>query len=215
MKRFFCLGDIVGYGANPEECLDAIRKLGGPTVLGNHDESVACGGRGGDLNPMARQGVEYSVRQLDAPRRAWLRDRPLLFQVGATTIVHASLEHPGEWIYILDAVSAQPCLDRQETPVCFHGHTHRPAIYCKEDLPATTRISDLRFQIPAEGRTLINPGSVGQPRDGNPRAQFVIFDPEALTVEMVRVPYDVTGAANAILEAGLPPLLATRLLHGR
>ena len=77
------------------------------------------------------------------------------------------------------------------------------------------RIGDLRFQIHREGRTLVNPGSVGQPRDGNPRAQFVIFDPTEMTVELVRVPYDVTGAANAILEAGLPPMLATRLLHGR
>jgi diadenosine tetraphosphatase ApaH/serine/threonine PP2A family protein phosphatase len=197
------------------ECLDAIRALACPTVLGNHDESVASGGIDGDLNPMARQGVEYSARKLDTGRRAWLSERPFIIKCGAATVVHASLEDPMEWIYILDAISAEPCLERQETPICFHGHTHRPAIYCKEDMPVATKIGDVRFQIPREGRTLVNPGSVGQPRDGNPRAQFVIFDPAEMTVELVRVPYDVTGAANAILEAGLPQMLATRLLHGR
>lgn len=214
VERFFCLGDIVGYGANPRECLDAIRNLHCPTVLGNHDESVASGGRG-DLNPIARLGVEYSMRMLDADRRAWLGQLPFTLHCGVATLVHASLEEPQDWIYILDAFSAEPSLELQETPICFHGHTHRPAIYCREDLPVATKRSDGRFQIPKEGRTLVNVGSVGQPRDGNPRSRFVIFDPDEMTVELVGVSYDVEGAASAILEAGLPKKLAFRLFEGR
>ena len=215
VKRFYSLGDIVGYGANPSECLNAIRGLECPAVLGNHDQYVAFSTSTPNLNPMAQAGVEYSACMLAPGQRAWLGERPYVIHEGPATLVHASLEAPKEWIYVLDAASADACLELQETAVCFNGHTHRPAIYCRKDLPVACDAGPLRFRVPTEGRTLVNPGSVGQPRDGNPRAQFVIFDPEEMMVELVRVPYDVTSAATAILKAGLPSRLATRLLHGR
>lgn len=215
VKRFYSLGDIVGYGANPSECLNAVRKLECPVVMGNHDEYVAFETLSPDLNPMARSGVEYSALVLRSDERTWLQERPYVIKDGVATLVHASLETPREWVYVLDAASANACLALQETPVCFNGHTHRPAIYCRKDLPVARETGSQRFQLPRDGRTLVNPGSVGQPRDGNPRAQFAIFDPDEMMVEMVRVPYDVTTAATAILKAGLPARLATRLLHGR
>lgn len=215
IQRFFCLGDIVGYAAFPSECLSAIRHLKCPTVLGNHDQYVARGAPAYNLNFMARAGIEYSVNRLKPAAREWLASLPAVLTEERTTLVHASLDEPLAWNYILCAADAEYSFPRQRTPVCFYGHTHIPKLYTEEGKQQPEPLERNRFRLDPEGRYHINPGSVGQPRGGgDPRAQFLVFDPADLTVEFVRVEYNIDAAAQAIREAGLPAMLANRLYEG-
>ena len=214
ITRFVCLGDIVGYGAHPAECLKLVRTLKCPTVIGNHDYYVAAGKWSDDLSEPAQAGVEYSIRNLNIAARRWLKNLPEIFTTETFTLVHASLQNPLAWEYILSSQAARPTLLLQETPLCFYGHTHRPKLFIGGG-PQPEMVADGVFQFDRNGRYLINPGSVGQPRgDGDPRARMAIFNPAELTVEFVKVEYDTLGAAKAILDAGLPPYLAERLIAG-
>jgi predicted phosphodiesterase len=212
--RFFCLGDIVGYGAFPSECLHAIRSLKCPTILGNHDESVAQGKPAYELNYMARAGIEYSVQCLGKTGRDWLSELTPVIVDGAATLVHASLAEPLEWDYVTTEQEAKRSFARQETPICFYGHTHLPKLYSLRGRPGAKPCGEHKAKLDPTGQYLINPGSVGQPRGGDPRAQFVVFDPSELTIEFVCIEYDVGAASQAIISAGLPKMLAERLYLG-
>jgi predicted phosphodiesterase len=214
IDRFWCLGDIVGYGAYPAECLKLIRDLDCLTVLGNHDFYVAGNAISPDLNGLALAGVAHSKKALTPAARQWLRRRPEVIAAETFTLVHASLPAPLEWEYIFDPADASSTLAAQNTPVCFHGHTHVPKLFAGGHSPPPERIADRQYRFARAGRALINPGSVGQPRNGDPRAQFIIFDPLELTAEFMQVEYDIKGAAGAILAAGLPAYLGERLLVG-
>ena len=214
LTRFICLGDIVGYGAHPAECIEKIRALNCVTVLGNHDESVMQGHPHKDMNPLAAAGVRYSIEHTDEAARAWLRELPWTLEQGAATIVHSSLYEPKEWHYITDPREARFSLAMQKTPVCFFGHTHRPAMFSVTNLPQPEEIEDSKFRLDAHGRCMINPGAVGQPRGRDPRAHFLVYDPDALTVEFCRVEYDIEAEVKSIKKAGLPDVLGDRLLLG-
>lgn len=215
INRYFCLGDIVGYGANPRECLKLIRSLRCPTVRGNHDHYVAFGEVDEDVSFLARRGLEYSAMSLTRQGKQWLRELPEVLLVDDATIVHASLFHPGEWHYIMSPSDALASMDEQTTPLCFHGHTHVTRIFALPGSPAPERMSDRKFRFSKRGHYLINPGSVGQPREADPRAHFAIYNPSEFTVEFVRLDYDKAAAGKAIIEAGLPEFLAERLMEGR
>jgi diadenosine tetraphosphatase ApaH/serine/threonine PP2A family protein phosphatase len=213
ITRFFCLGDIVGYAAFPGECVKQIRALRCPTVIGNHDYYAAGGDDHNGLSEGARLGIEYSKKKLTAAARKWLRALPEVIDGESCTLVHSSLDEPLEWNYIFDPDEARPSLVRQEKPVCFYGHTHVPKLF-SGGAPSPVPLAPGKFQLQREGYALINCGSVGQPRNENPLAQFGIFNPAEFTVELASVEYDMEGAAKAILEAGLPEYLAERLLVG-
>ncbi len=215
IERFFCLGDVVGYGAFPGECLQAIRRLKCPTVLGNHDECVAKGEASLDLNYMARAGIFHSIRCLGKADREWLAALPAVATEANATLVHASLIKPLEWDYVTEEWEADLTFPMQRTPVCFYGHTHLPRLFTEPRAPKSKEIAKNKFQLSENGRYLINPGSVGQPRGGgDPRSQFLVYTPADLTVEFVRVEYNIDAAADAILKAELPSMLANRLYHG-
>ncbi len=214
INRFFCLGDIVGYGANPLECLKRIRSLRCPTVIGNHDYYVATGELDANLNPVAFAGIRHSMKSLKAAERRWLRARPIVVVKPTFTLVHASLCEPLEWEYVSDRPQARRSLLEQTTPLCFCGHTHVPRLFLWEQAPPPEQVGESKFRFSRESRALLNPGSVGQPRNEDPRAQFAIFNPEEFTVELVAIDYDIAGAAQAILDAGLPEYLAERLSYG-
>ncbi len=214
VARFFCLGDIVSYGAFPVECLAKIRALSCATVLGNHDQCVATDTIAPDMNPLAQAGIAYSLSRLAREDRAWLAALPFVLTVGEVTLVHASLREPGEWHYVTDPHSARDSMRRQATDFCFYGHTHVPQMFAMEGLLPPRRLGPGHFHLEHEGCTMLNPGSVGQPRNGVPEAQFMVFDPAASTVEFLQVAYDVAAAADAIREAGLPEALAERLHFG-
>lgn len=215
IDRYFCLGDIVGYGANPVECLKLVRSLHCTTVLGNHDFYVATGTIDGDITPLARRGIEHSSEQLSKSAKKWLNSLPLVLTPDGVTLVHSSLFEPLSWHYLLEAMDAMPSIGLQTTPVCFFGHTHVTKIYVMPDAPKPKSVEEAKFAFPREGRCLVNPGSVGQPRGADPRAHFAVYHPTNLTIEFLKVPYNTAAAAQAILDVGLPAFLAERLLQGR
>lgn len=208
-----CLGDIVGYAANPSECLELVRQLNCPTVRGNHDEGAAGESALEELNPLAQSALLWTRDQLSAEQRQWLRELKLVRQVRDFTIVHATLDSPGSWGYVTNRFDAMASFSYQFTQVCFYGHTHVPRIFEKQDSVRAERGTEVILQRGV--KYFVNVGSVGQPRDGDWRASYAIYDLQAQSIVIRRVNYDVESAQAKILAAGLPSLLAERLLLGK
>ena len=212
-----CLGDLVGYGANPSECLDVIRALGCPVVRGNHDDLITLGKSPMSFSEAAKLSLEYARGQLNPSQMNFLRRLPMVWVDGPVTLVHATLDGPESWGYISTRLEAQTCFLYQKTPVCFVGHTHRPCAFAqeKEVRPLEFRHVDTHPDRSKTGRKfLFNVGSVGQPRDGDWRASYAIFAPQEYWVDLRRVSYNIEKASSKILKAGLPESLAKRLFKG-
>ena len=211
-----CLGDIVGYNAEPAECVERVRPICEVILQGNHDAAAAGGVDLSWFNPVARAGLEYARDRLTEEQRRWLCELPLVKARAGWTYVHASLWDPAEWEYVTSAPTAVMHFHQQATALGFCGHTHRPLIW-NQDNSGLSVITprDKSISLNGPGKHLVNVGSVGQSRDGDSRACYVLFDPEALTVEFHRVAYDVAREQKAIRAAGLPDMLALRLEMGR
>jgi predicted phosphodiesterase len=197
-----CLGDIVGYNASPKECLDLIRGMNIPCVKGNHDEYCGSEAPLEGFNPLAAEAVKWTRRQLKPEDREWLRSLKLTDVVSGFTIVHGSLNQPSRWEYVFDKLAAAANFTNQATPVCFFGHTHVPLAFVKDAMVRGGIYS--KFKVEPGNRYFINVGSVGQPRDGNPKAAYVTYDMDDALVELRRVEYDIPGALGKIEAAGLP-----------
>jgi predicted phosphodiesterase len=210
-----CSGDVVGYGARPNECVEAIRKLKIPTIAGNHDHAALLLTDISNFNEIAKAAVLWTKRVLTEENMEFLRQLPLTLKDTANNVfyVHASPKEPGEWNYILTMGEARTNFNYFTEQVCFIGHSHQPFIIENDEgnLACPTRPE---IELREGRRYLINVGSVGQPRDHNPRACFVIVDFEAKKLEIRRCDYDLAGAQQAIISAGLPRELAERLAHG-
>ncbi len=211
--HFVCLGDVVGYNANPHECVDRIRKLECPIVKGNHDEQASLPESSSDFNELAERAIKWTRDNLTEEDKQWLRELPLQRQVRDFTIVHATLDTPEQWGYVFSNLDAAASLTYQHTTVCFFGHTHIPMVFIRDDGVRRERIEHIRIE-PTK-KYFINMGSVGQPRDGNWRAAYCTYDIENNLVEQLRVKYDVAVAQKKIIKAGLPRALAERLAIGR
>ena len=211
--NYVCLGDIVGYGANPVECLEKVREMGCPVVRGNHDEGAANGTNLEELNPLAQAALLWTREQLSAEQRQWLADLKLVRQVRDFTIVHATLDSPGSWGYVTNRFDAMASFSYQFTQVCFYGHTHVPRIFEKDDSVRAARGTEVAIQRGV--KYFVNVGSVGQPRDGDPRASYAIYDAQAQTIVIRRLEYDIDTASAKIRAAELPNLLADRLYLGK
>ena len=197
-----CLGDIVGYNADPKACLDIIRGMNISCVKGNHDH-YGCGDEPLDgFNPRAADAVRWTRRQLTEEDRKWLRGLKLVEIVDGFTIVHATLDNPSRWGYAFDKLAAAAHLAHQGTPVCFFGHTHVPIAFVRDAVVRGGTYS--KFRVERGKQYFINAGSVGQPRDGNPKAAYVTYDLDSGYVELRRVEYDVPGALGKIAASGLP-----------
>ena len=211
--HYACLGDIVGYNANPKECLEIIRNLNMPCVKGNHDEYCSTNDPLENFNPNAADAVRWTRAQLSEKDRHWLRDLKYSRMVANFTIVHATLDAPQRWGYVFDKLAAAASFPYQNTQICFFGHTHMPVAFMRDTVVRGGTYS--KFKIDPAKKYFINVGAVGQPRDTNPKAAYVIFDMEAGTIELRRVEYDIAAAQNKIIAAGLPESLAERLEFGR
>ena len=211
---YLCTGDIVGYNARPHECMEIIRSLGCPVVMGNHDHYVSSRQNLEDFNPHAAAVIEWTRRQLTVEDIYWLRALPFVKTTMGITLVHATMDNPEAFGYVFDHLQAEAHFSHQVTPLCFHGHTHCPMIYEKQ-IGAVYRIDAQDFKMPIGRKYFINVGSVGQPRDGDPRAAYALYDPKAREVTFRRLEYDVEAAQQRILAAGLPTRLAERLAIGR
>ena len=211
--HYTCVGDVVGYNANPKECLDIVRKMGMPCVKGNHDEYCSSDDHLEGFNPAAAAAVSWTRKQLSADDRQWLRELKYVRPVTSFTVVHATLDGPQRWGYVFDKLAAAASFPYQNTPVCFFGHTHVPVAFIRDSVVRGGTYS--KFKVEPGKKYFVNVGAVGQPRDGNPKAAYVIYDTDENTIEIRRLDYDIAAAQKKILAAGLPPRLAERLAYGR
>ena len=211
--HYACLGDVVGYNANPKECLDIIRSMGMPCVKGNHDEYCSSDDKLEGFNPHAAQAVNWTREQLTADDRQWLQDLKYLRLVANFSIVHATLDGPQRWGYVFDKLAAAASFTYQNTSVWFFGHTHVPVAFIRDREVRGGTYS--KFKIEPGRKYFINVGSVGQPRDANPKAAYVIYDLNDGTIELRRLDYDLATTQAKIRAAGLPERLAERLALGR
>jgi diadenosine tetraphosphatase ApaH/serine/threonine PP2A family protein phosphatase len=208
-----CLGDVVGYGANPKECLDIVRGMNIPVVKGNHDEYIGSDESPDGFNAAAAEAVAWTRAQLTEEDRKWLRDLKYFRLVANFSIVHATLDAPQRWGYVFEKLEAAASFTYQNTQICFFGHTHVPVAFIRDTGVRGGTYS--KFRVEPGKKYFVNVGSVGQPRDGNPKAAYAISDMPAQTIELRRLDYDIAAAANKILAAGLPQRLADRLYNGR
>jgi predicted phosphodiesterase len=211
--QFVCLGDVVGYNANPHECVELVREMDCPLVKGNHDEQASLVESSRDFNEMAEQAIEWTRKNLTENDKAWLRGLRLQRQVRDFTIVHATLDTPKQWGYVFNNLDAAASFTYQHTTVCFFGHTHVPMAFIRDEGVKRVRIEQLR--IDPTKKYFINTGSVGQPRDADWRAAYCIYHLEKNVVEQRRLKYNLEAAQKKIIKAGLPRLLAERLAIGR
>lgn len=210
-EEFHVLGDIVGYNASPAECLERVRLLPGVCVLGNHDAGASGLEPLDNFSSTAKTVLEWTRDQLNEEQKSWLSALRPVRQIRRTTLVHATLDSPTSWGYIRTASAAELSLACQRTPVCFFGHTHLPGIFVQG---GNEILMDEGVQLPVGQKFFINAGSVGQPRDGDWRASYLIYDEEGAGLWLRRVEYDVETARRAVLDAGLPHKLGDRLLTG-
>jgi diadenosine tetraphosphatase ApaH/serine/threonine PP2A family protein phosphatase len=209
------LGDIVGYGPHPDEVVARLRELGAVGVRGNHDAATRDLGMAEWFNADARLAIEWTAGRISPETRAWLAGLPERAELGEMTLVHGSPRDP-TWEYVMTTPDARASLAAFATPYCLYGHTHIPAAWREDHGQVEPLGSSHGSVLPLDGRRLLlNPGSVGQPRDGDPRAAYAIYDTEAKEVTYRRVVYDVATAQRKIHAAGLPPILADRLAVGR
>jgi predicted phosphodiesterase len=185
-----CLGDIVGYYWHPKECVDIIRGMNIPCVKGNFDHYAGSEVPPTDFNPQTAEAIRWTREQLTADDRAWLQNLPLVETMDGFTIVHAVLEQPERWGYVFDKHMAASSFTRQTTPVCFFGHTHVPVAFIRDS--AVRGGTYQRFKVESGKLYFVNPGSVGQPRDNDSRAAYVIYDLDTQTVELRRLDYPRT-----------------------
>ena len=200
-----CLGDTVGYGPFPQECLEIVRRRCDVVLQGNHDSGLVGETSIEDFNHYGVQAILWSRERVNVDGHEYIRTLPFVHEKGDATFVHASPASPERWRYVLSLRAARECFQAFSTRLCFIGHSHVPVV-----IPEEGNINEYH---PGH-RHLINVGSVGQPRDGNPYASFGLYDPDADLFELVRVPYDIAKTARAIRDAGLPEFLAARLFKG-
>lgn len=215
---FVQVGDIVGYGPEPSHCIDLVRDLGCITCMGNHDAAALGLLDMSYFNDNARLAVEWTRPRLRPRDVEFLRSLPLVEQRAGFTVVHGSLHMPDQFGYVISRVEAQHALDEQTTRLCFIGHSHSPSVYMRRtptDRDIETHAApEIDVSYRGRARVLVNVGSVGQPRDEDPRAAYGLVDTEEERVQVKRVPYDIPAVQRKILAAGLPELLARRLSFG-
>jgi len=208
-----CLGDVVGYNAQPKECLKIVREMNIPCVKGNHDEYCSTDSQLDGFNPHAAEAVHWTRDQLSEDDKRWLRELKYSRMAANFTMVHATLDAPERWGYVFDKLAAAASFPYQNTQMCFFGHTHVPVAFMRDTAVRGGTYS--KFKVDPSKKYFINVGAVGQPRDNNPKSAYVIYDMDAQTIELRRLEYDIAAAQKKILDAGLPERLAERLAFGR
>ena len=218
-ERMICLGDYVGYGADPEWTVETVMCLvdrGAMAVRGNHDSAIGTPSE--TMNAEAQAAIEWTRGRLSANQRRFLAELPLTRQDDDRLYVHSEASHPARWRYVQGTPEAARSLEATEAHITFCGHIHKPALYSMSSAAKMTSFvptSGIPVQLLGGRRWLAVIGSVGQPRDGNPAAAFAMLETTSQEITYCRVPYDVETAASRIRANGLPHWLADRLLVGR
>jgi diadenosine tetraphosphatase ApaH/serine/threonine PP2A family protein phosphatase len=209
IEEVYCLGDIVGYGPSPNECVKLIRERCEMVLMGNHDYAAIGQANIEYFNDFAKMSTYWTINHLTEENKAYLGSLPFSHQNDEMVMVHSSPTNPSHWYYILSQYDAKIEMQAFNQPVCFIGHSHVPVIFSKKEM-----IRQSRCPLEQNNRYIVNVGSVGQPRDGNSKACFVIYDTVERIVRYTRVEYDIKMTYKKIIEAGLPVFLAERILKG-
>lgn len=210
----WCLGDIVGYGPDPHECIELLRSLNHLCVAGNHDWAAIGNIDTSDFNPVAAQACHWTARQLTSEDIDYLKALPLTLCQDDFTLAHGSPREP-IWEYLLSAEAAYENFDCFTTTYCLVGHSHVPVIFelIKDSVSYRPFAEETGIEMRGN-RLIINPGGVGQPRDGDPRAAYAIYDADTQSIYHYRVEYDIASTQKKMAEHGLPLPLILRLSHG-
>jgi predicted phosphodiesterase len=219
VEEIWCLGDVVGYGGDPSACIAVVRERCAGTVRGNHDAAAVRPELRATFNPHAREAIESQAVLLDREELEWLASLPPLIELDDVVLLHGSAVEPAEFPYVLTLSDARRELEALSARWAFFGHTHVPAAW---RMDPTGPVEGMVLPEPPEalaldppGRYLVNPGAVGQPRNGDPRASCAIFERGSARLRRVALDYDVAAAQSAILRAGMPAIEAERLELGR
>lgn len=216
VDRLICLGDLVGYGASPNECVATVRGSGAEVIAGNHDQAATGQFDLGYFNENATSAILWTRQALSPEAREYLEALPLVITHPGMRVVHASPQNPGEWEYILSAHEAARQFRAFPELICFIGHSHFPRLYRLHNgrVRELNLPDDQPVELPADCRHLVNVGSVGQPRDSNPLAGWTLYESDEQRLTLRRVAYPVAEAQARILGTTLPSFLAGRLARG-
>ncbi len=215
IDKYLCVGDVVGYAASPKECIDKVKKLAVITVAGNHDWASVNLFSTDYFNPLAKIAVSWTERNLDKQDRYFLEGLALVYKNEDLALVHGTLDEPGDFNYMTDGYIASKTFELLETNICFVGHTHVPGVFIKSKNSHIEYQEGSNIDIKEENKYIINVGSVGQPRDGNPQAAYCIYDTDKENIQIKRISYDIQTTRQKIINEGLPRFLGERLLLGR
>lgn len=214
--QLLCLGDIVGYGADPKACLDLMSEKANLILAGNHDLVVSGLISANGFNPIAQQSLRWTTAVLDGEDKEMLSSFPLQYIDGDYCFTHASPLEPMCFHYVRTLEDVEEVMSAIGQRFCFIGHTHLPVIVRKHIKKGTMEIlRETRTQLDDQYSYFVNVGSIGQPRDSNPDSCVVMFDEEYETIEFIRIPYDITTSRSKIISEGLPSYLAERLTLAR
>ncbi|MFA4983842.1 MAG: metallophosphoesterase family protein [Candidatus Omnitrophota bacterium] len=211
----FCIGDVVGYASSPAECIDRIKALAEVTIAGNHDWAVAGKLASRYFNPHAREAISWTAGNLESAGLEFLSSLELVYRNSDFTLVHGTLDMPEEFNYMRDVLSSRGSFSCLKNNICFLGHSHVPAVFIQGPNNEISQFKAGRLTIERGKRYIINVGSVGQPRDGDPRSCYCLYDSVKREVMFRRTDYNAKRARDRIVEAGLPRSLGDRLLMGR
>ncbi|HEC77884.1 MAG TPA: metallophosphoesterase [candidate division WOR-3 bacterium] len=215
IKNIFCLGDLVGYGANPNECIELCLKEAKITIAGNHDWAAIDKTDVTLFNPVAAEAIRWTQEHTSSNNLARLRKLKLMETTANLFLVHASPGDPSKWNYLFSLENFKKQFRYYKTQICFIGHSHIPGAVFQDANGYTDFLRDNPFPLLENRRYIVNVGSVGQPRDLDPRASYAIYDGNKKTIEIVRLDYNIPLAQQKVIDAGLPESLADRLLVGR
>lgn len=213
IDKYLCVGDIVGYGANPKECIKETLKLQADIVAGNHDWAAVGLTDTTYFRPVAKQAILWTINQLDDKEKDLLKSLKLIYENQDLILVHGTLNNPDEFNYLLDINLARENFNLMNKNICFIGHSHSVGIFVKEEDKISFLVESV-INIDEDKKYIINVGSVGQPRDRVNRAAYCIFDTKTKEVYIKRINYNIEKAQIKIANAGLPPFLAARLAAG-
>ncbi|MEA3500980.1 MAG: metallophosphoesterase family protein [Candidatus Marinimicrobia bacterium] len=219
VDEIICIGDIVGYGANPNECIKIVKENVKYCVAGNHDYGVIKKTSIKNFNKFAKSAIQWTRRKLSVNNYEYLQKLPLTKKIPAWNLisVHSSPSTPSAWKYLLFIESVKNEFNYFNEKICFIGHTHQPIVFekCINEVNFYTAKNGLELKINGENKYIVNVGSVGQPRDGNPKSSFCTFNTKNNRLKILRVDYNIKNTQEKIIAGGLPKFLADRLEIGK
>ncbi|MCM8781289.1 MAG: metallophosphatase family protein [Candidatus Omnitrophica bacterium] len=215
VDEYLCAGDVVGYAANPNECIELVKKQAMVTVAGNHDWAAIDLFSTDYFNSVAKEAIIWTRNNLEPAGRYFLGSLNLVYKNEDLTLVHGTLSNPGNFDYMEDTLTALETFRLLDTPVCFVGHTHVPGVFIKDAAGNLFYSDSVHLHMKEGNQYVVNVGSVGQPRDGNPQAAYCVYDTKTKEIFIKRVSYDINLTRREIIKVRLPLFLSERLLLGR